>query len=147
MRLGCRRRVWTRQAKDFNRPSCCVFAARVSFEGIGLRGLLERRTDPVSVQGCFRVLVGTSEVGSRESVRGSLSLQLSFEGSSMRFLSKAKSTDLCCVGSCSCSGVDFVCVSGTKTSPRNPNGGPCSRHSRISDCVVCRKDGSLYIGL
>ena len=138
MRLGCRRRVWTRQAKDFNRPSCCVFALRVSFEGFGLRGLLERRTAPVSVQGCFRVLVGTSEVGSRESVRGSLSAVV------VRGFWNAisvQSTDLCCVGSCSCSGVDFVCVSGPKTSPGNPNGGPCSRRSRISDCVVCRKDG------
>ena len=120
------------------------FAARVSFEGFGMRGLLERRTAPVFVQGCFRVLVGTSEVGSRKSVRGSLS---AFVVRGFRNAISFKSTDLCYVGSCSCSGVDFVCVSGPKTSPGNPNGGPCSRRSRISDCVVCRKDGSLYIGL
>ena len=143
MRLGCRRRVWTRQPKTLTGLHVCVFAARVSFEGFGLRGLLGRRTAPVSVQGCFRVLVGTSEVGSRDPYEV-LSLQLSFEGSGMRFLSKARifvvSAPVPVLGLISC-------VSGPKTSPANPNRGPCSRRSRISNCVVCRKDGSLYIGL
>ena len=34
--------------KTFNRPSCCVFAARVSFEGFGMRVLLKARFFEVS---------------------------------------------------------------------------------------------------
>ena len=57
--------------------------------------------------GLFSCLVGTSEVGSRKSVRGSLS---AFVVRGFRNAISFKSTDLCYVGSCSCSGVDFVCV-------------------------------------
>ena len=57
-----------------------------------------------------------------------------------------KSTDLCFAGSCSCSGVDFVCL-GTDDVTRESERGSLQSTFEDFDCVVCRKDGSLHIGL
>ena len=107
-----------------------------------VRGFRYAWTAPVFVQGCFRVFSGPQKLAPGNPYE----VLSAFVVRGFRNAISFKSTDLCYVGSCSCSGVDFVCVSGPMTSPGNPNGGPCSRRSRISDCVVCRKDGSLYIG-
>ena len=54
-----------------------------------MRGLLERQTAPVFVQGCFRVLSGPQKLAPGNPYEV-FSLHLSFEGSGMRFLSKAR---------------------------------------------------------